>query len=94
MWQNAPLVSPTNTVNRDVATMGDYIDPVGESCADVEMGNEEESLETEIPTKNVKIVDMLFTGNGELLVSKLMVLGDNFKLNRKRKKKESEQPQW
>ena len=69
-----------------------------ESRADVETGNEEEeaeSLETEIPTvemnpknsmsggkQNMKTVDMLFTGIGVLLVSKHVVLGDNFKLNR------------
>ena len=45
--------------------------------------------------KNSKIVDMLFTGVGVSLVSKLVVLGDNFKLNRWRKKKENEQSyQW
>ena len=41
----------------------------------------------------MKIVDVLFTGIGVLLVSKLVVLGDIFKLNRWRKK-ENEQPQW
>ena len=40
----------------------------------------------------MKIVDMLFTGVGVLLVSKVVVLGDNIKLNRWRKKKENEQP--
>ena len=45
------LVSPTQTLNRDVAPIGDDIEPVGESRADVEMGNEEdeEPLEAEIP---------------------------------------------
>ena len=45
------LVSPTKTLNRDVAPIGDGIEPVGESRADVEMGNEEdeERLEAEIP---------------------------------------------
>ena len=33
---------PTKTLNRDVAPIGDDIEPVGESCADVEMGNEED----------------------------------------------------
>ena len=42
----------------------------------------------------MKIGDVLFTGIGVLLVSKLVVLGDNFKLNRCRNKKENEQPQW
>ena len=35
------LVSPTKTLNRDVAPIGDDIEPVGESRADVEMENEE-----------------------------------------------------
>ena len=30
------------TLNRDVAPIGDDIEPVGESRGDVEMGNEEE----------------------------------------------------
>ena len=42
----------------------------------------------------MKIVDMLVAGIGVLLVSKLVVLRDNFKLNRWRRKKEKEQPQW
>ena len=37
------------TLNRDVAPIGDDIEPMGESRADVETGKEE-SLETEIPT--------------------------------------------
>ena len=39
------------TLNRDVAPIGDDIEPVGESRGDVEMGNEEEEerLEAEIP---------------------------------------------
>ena len=39
------------TLNRDVASMGDEIEPVGESRADVEMGNEEdeEPVEAEVP---------------------------------------------
>ena len=50
-WQSSALVSPTKTLNRDVAPVGDDIEPVGESRADVEMGNEEdeEPLEAEIP---------------------------------------------
>ena len=50
-WQSSTLVSPTKTLNRDAAPTGDDIEPVGESCADVEMGNEEdeEPLEAEIP---------------------------------------------
>ena len=45
------LVSPTKTLNRDVAPIGDDIEPVGQSRADVEMRNEEdeEPLEAEIP---------------------------------------------
>ena len=39
------------TLNPDVPPIGDDIDPVGETRADVEMGNEEdeEPLEAEIP---------------------------------------------
>ena len=44
------------TLNRDVAPIGDDIEPVGKSRADVEMGNEEdkgssedEAVEAEIP---------------------------------------------
>ena len=44
--------------------------------------------------KNPKIVDMLFAGVGVLFVSKVVVLGNIFKLNRWRKKKENEHPQW
>ena len=36
------LVSPTKTLNRHVAPIGVHIEPVGESRADVEMGNEED----------------------------------------------------
>ena len=50
-WQSSALVSPTKILDRDVAPIGDDIEPVGESCADVEMGNEEdeEPSEAEIP---------------------------------------------
>ena len=39
------------TLNRDVAPIGDDIEPVGDSRADVEVGNEEDEgpLEAEIP---------------------------------------------
>ena len=40
------------------------------------------------------MMDMLFTGVGVLLVSKVVVLGDIFKLNRCRKNTENEQFQW
>ena len=45
------LVSPTKTLNWDVAPICDDSEQVGESRADVEMGNEEdeEPLEAEIP---------------------------------------------
>ena len=41
-WQSSALVSPARTLNRDEAPIGDDIEPVGESRADVEMGNEED----------------------------------------------------
>ena len=45
------LVSPTTTLNRDVAPIGDDIEPVVESRAGVETGyEEEESLQVGIPT--------------------------------------------
>ena len=50
-WQSSALVSQTKTLNRDVARIGDDIEPVGGSRADVERGNEvdEGPLEAEIP---------------------------------------------
>ena len=50
-WQSGAPVSPTKTLDRDAAPVGDGIEPVGESRADVEMGNEEdeEPLDAEIP---------------------------------------------
>ena len=69
--------------NENSAPIGDDIEPVGESRADVEMGNEEdeEPLEADIPrvrmnpmnpmspkNRNMKIHDMLFAGVGVLLV--------------------------
>ena len=47
----AELVSPTKTLNRDVAPIDDDIEQVEESRVDVEMGNEEdeEPLEAKIP---------------------------------------------
>ena len=51
-WQSSALVSPTKILNRDVAPSDDDIEPVGESRADVEVGNEEdeEPLEAKIPS--------------------------------------------
>ena len=51
VWQSSALVSPTKPLNRDVAPIGDDIEPISESRADVEMGNEEdeEPFEAEIP---------------------------------------------
>ena len=51
LWQSSALVSPTKTLIRDVAPIGDDIEPIGESRADVEMENDEdeEPLEAEIP---------------------------------------------
>ena len=50
-WQSSALASPTQTLNRDVAPTSDDNEPVGESRADVKMGNEEdeEPLEAEVP---------------------------------------------
>ena len=50
LWQSSATACPTKTLNRDVAPIGDDIEPIGESRADVEMGNEEEDvLEAETP---------------------------------------------
>ena len=50
-WQSSALVSPPKTLNRDVAPIGDDVEPVVESRAGVELGNEEDEapLEAEIP---------------------------------------------
>ena len=55
VWQSSELVSPTTTLNREAVPIGDDIEPVKESCAGVEMGNEEdeESLEVRILTFEV-----------------------------------------
>ena len=51
IWQSCAFVSPMKTLNRDVAPTGDDMEPMGESRADVETGNEEEeSRVAEIPT--------------------------------------------
>ena len=49
--QSSALLSPTKTLNRDVAPLGDDIDPIGESRADVEMvtDEDEEPLDAEVP---------------------------------------------
>ena len=51
VWQSNALENSTKTLNTDLAPDGDDIEPVGESRADVEMGNDEdeEPLEAEIP---------------------------------------------
>ena len=37
MWQSSALVSPTKFVHTDLAPIGDDIEPIGESRADVEI---------------------------------------------------------
>ena len=58
------------TLKRDAAPIGDDIEPV-------EMSKQEMKK-----NKDPKIVDMLFTGVGVLNVSKVVVLGNIFMLNR------------
>ena len=41
-WQSSAHLSPTKALNRDVAPIGDHIVPVGESRADVVLGNDED----------------------------------------------------
>ena len=50
-WQSSALKSTTKTLNTDLVSIGDDIEPIGESRADVEMGNDEDEdpLEAEIP---------------------------------------------
>ena len=105
-WQSSALVSPIKTLNRDAVPIGDDIEPVGESRVDVETGyEEEESLESEIPTVETNLKNPMsraeqereggghafLTGIGVLFVSKVVVLGNIFKWNRWRKKEENEQ---
>ena len=55
VWQSSALVSPTKTLNRDVAPIGDDIEPIGESRADVEMTNEEDEETWEAENPRVKM---------------------------------------
>ena len=54
MWQSSALTSPMTSLNRDVVPLGDDIEPIGESRADVGMGIEEdeEPLEFKIPNES------------------------------------------
>ena len=94
--QSNALVSPTKTLNRDVAPTGDDIKPVGESRADVEMGNkeDEEPLEAEIPSVRMNPKNPTSREKQEhedsrhavyrscvLLLLKFEVLVDNIELN-------------
>ena len=45
IWQSGELVCPTTTLNREAVPIGDDIEPVGESCVDVDTGNKEEEEE-------------------------------------------------
>ena len=74
------------TLNRDAVPSGDDIESVEKSRVDVETGNEEE--------QEPEVCGHAVTGVGVLFVSKVAVLGNIFKLNRWRKKKENEEPQW
>ena len=42
MWQSGELVSPTTTLHREAVPIGDDIEPVVESCVDVDTRNTEE----------------------------------------------------
>ena len=54
-WQSSALVSPSKTLNQNAAPYGDHIEPVGESRADVEMGNEEDEEPSEAQTPRVRM---------------------------------------
>ena len=47
VWQNRALVSPTKLMNRDVAPIGDDNETIGESRADVEVGNDEDEKKSQ-----------------------------------------------
>ena len=51
MWQSRSLVSPAETLNTDLAPIGDDIEPIEAPREDVEMGNDEdeEPLEAKFP---------------------------------------------
>ena len=42
MWQSSALVSPTKTLNTDLALIGDDIEPIEAPRGDVEMENDED----------------------------------------------------
>ena len=79
-------MSPTKTLKRGVAPIGDCIEPVGESRADVEIGNE--GFQQAERNRTMKNQDKLSTGVGAPRVSKVEVLVDNIELNNCKKKKE------
>ena len=89
VWQSSALVRPTTTLNRDAVPIGDDIEPMEESRADVETGNEEEeeeeSLEPVIPTVETNPKDPISRAEQEREDCGI------FKLNRWRRKKENEQ---
>ena len=51
MWQSSAVESPTETLNTDLAPIGDDIEPIDVPREDVEMENDEdeEPLEAEVP---------------------------------------------
>ena len=51
IWQSSALASPTKTLNIDLASVEDGIEPFGAPRESVEMGNDEdeEPLEAEVP---------------------------------------------
>ena len=95
MWQSSPFVRPTKTLNKDLAPMGDDIDPMEVAPEDVEMedDDEEEPLEQDVSrarmndenpkrerNMNMKILDMLSTTVGVLLVSKVVEFGEQCRI--------------
>ena len=89
-----------------MAPIGDDIEPIGVSRADVEMRSDEdgrtlgsrisqsqnecEEFHEKRENKNMKIQDILCAGVGVLLVSKVEVLVDNIELNCWRMRREKE----
>ena len=56
IWQSSARVSPTKTLNGDVAPIGDDIEPMEALREDVELGNDEDvvPLEAEVPRERIE----------------------------------------
>ena len=55
VWQSSALVSPTKTLNTDLAPIGDDIEPIKAPREDVEMGNDEDEEPSEAEVIRARI---------------------------------------